>query len=237
MGCFSNVLFCRLALPSSQFLAQAVFDSESIHREALNHQHMSVASFPHNTGTKGAKRFNTCLSFGYENTVEVQTRTRFQPLKTVQSSEYDVHVDIDFRNHNVEVSLGHRILDSDQARHIARVFGKAIQSIMRAPESTVNDVDLFTEHDHKQILKWNGQSKPATPSDYVHQLIAKQAVENPDMQAVCAWDGDLTYGELDESVMTVASHLRKCGVDATSLVPVISDKSRWAVVAMLAVLK
>lgn len=237
VGCFSNTLFCRLSLPSSQFLAQAVFDSESIHREALNHQHVSVDSFQHNTGTKGAKRFNTCLSFGYENAVEATDGPSFQPLKTVQSSEYDIHVDVNFRNNNVAVDLGHRILAPDQARHIARVFGKAIQSIMHAPESTVNDVDLFTEHDHKQILQWNGQSKSATPSDYVHQLIAKKAVENPDMQAVCAWDGDLTYGELDESVMTIASHLRKCGVDAKSLVPVISDKSRWAVVAMLAVLK
>ncbi|RYP76821.1 hypothetical protein DL771_001557 [Monosporascus sp. 5C6A] len=115
-------------------------------------------------------------------------------------------------------------------------FGRAIQTIIDSPTNLVKQVDLFSEHDHKQILAWNSTSQPDTCDRPVHELIAVQASANPDIQAVCAWDGEFTYSELHERSMALAGHLTTSGLKAQTLVPVIMDKSRWAVVAMLAVL-
>ncbi|KAK8092189.1 Nonribosomal peptide synthetase 12 [Apiospora kogelbergensis] len=239
VGCFSNVLACRLHLHPSQAMDELLLVSNENHAESLHHQHVSVHNMQHALGTKGGRLFNTCLSFGYENALHSQSGSRLYHLKTVQHSEYDLNVDVNFRNGEVAVDLGHRILNSEQAGHVAHAFGKAIESLMQAPGgSMVKEMNLFNQHDQEQVLRWNGRSKPEQQKfkGHIHRLIAEHALENSDIQAVCAWDGDLTYGELDELAMTVASHLRNRGVTADSPVPVVVDKSRWAVVAMLGVL-
>ncbi|KAK8006105.1 hypothetical protein PG991_012402 [Apiospora marii] len=235
VGCFSNTLVCSINLHPSRLIDELLMLSDDIHKDSLHHQHVSVNNIQHALGTKGGRLFNTCLSFGYENTLDSQPGSRLYPLKMNQHSEYDVNVDVNFRNGGVAVDMGHRILAPEQANHVARAFGQAIQCLMQVPASTVKDVNLFNDYDQEQVLRWNGRSKPEQTKDHIHRLIAEHAIENSDIQAVCAWDGDLTYGELDELSMTVASHLRNRGVTADSAVPVIVDKSRWAIVAMLGV--
>ncbi|KAI0121391.1 non-ribosomal peptide synthetase [Xylariales sp. AK1849] len=236
VGCYSMTLVCRLAMHSSQFLEQLLIDSEEAHQEALHHQHVSVSDIHHAVQMKGDRLFNTCLSFGYENFQDSLPSAKFQHVEGRQNSEYDLLLDIDFRGGNIVVDVGHRILTSDQAANVAHAFGRAIQTIFEIPGGRVRETDLFSEHDHRQILAWNSQPKTTTPKEHIHEMIAKQAIEYPDIQAVCAWDGDLTYAELDRLSMALASHLCDAGVTRQTPVPVIVEKSRWAVVAMLSVL-
>ena len=99
-----------------------------------------------------------------------------------------------------------------------------------------NLFDLFSQYDHQQILTWNKIAKPNVRGQSITELISSRVSTAPDKQAVCAWDGDLTYSELYNHSMALAGHLMKSGLKPQTLVPVIVDKSRWALVAMLAVL-
>ncbi|RYP04945.1 hypothetical protein DL764_004157 [Monosporascus ibericus] len=166
----------------------------------------------------------------------VFTHNKVHHVRRKLSSEYDISIDVNLRFENVSVDIGHRILNLNQAILVAHAFGRAIRTIIDSPASLVKQVDLFSEHDHKQILAWNSTPQPDTCDRPVHELIAVQASANPDIQAVCAWDGEFTYSELHEHSMALAGHLTTSGLKAQTLVPVIMDKSRWAVVAMLAVL-
>jgi non-ribosomal peptide synthetase component F len=47
VGCFSTEMISRLEVHSSQFIAQLLLDSEEIHQEALQHQHVSVNTIHH----------------------------------------------------------------------------------------------------------------------------------------------------------------------------------------------
>ncbi|RYP84685.1 hypothetical protein DL769_001119 [Monosporascus sp. CRB-8-3] len=165
-----------------------------------------------------------------------RSSNKFHHVRTKLSSEYDISVNVNLRFEKVSVDIGHRILSLRQATLVAHAFGRAIQTIIDSPASLVKQIDLFSEHDHKQILAWNSTSQPDTCDRPVHELIAVQASANPYIQAVCAWDGEFTYSELHERSMALAGHLTTSGLKAQTLVPVIMDKSRWAVVAMLAVL-
>ncbi|KAI1078912.1 hypothetical protein F5B20DRAFT_197822 [Whalleya microplaca] len=68
-------------------------------------------------------------------------------------------------------------------------------------------------------------------------MIQKHRDQRPASQALCSWDGDFTYSELDDYSSLLASHLVKQGVSAEVIVPVCFEKSRWTVIAVLAVLK
>lgn len=237
VGCFSTEMICRLDVYSSQFIAQLLLDSAEIHQEALHHQHVSVNNIHHALETKGRRLFNTCLSFGYEYIAEEPSAgVKFRHVRNMQASEYDVNVDVVFKNGTVVIDLGHRILTSEQASHVGHAFGRAITAIMEITGGQVKEVDLFSEHDHQQILVWNGQPKIAPSKEHVHELIAKNAIEHPDIQAISAWDGVFSYAELDKMSMILAGALSQAGVKHQTPVPIIMDKSRWVVPAMLAVL-
>ncbi|UKZ75699.1 putative secondary metabolism biosynthetic enzyme [Trichoderma virens FT-333] len=64
-------------------------------------------------------------------------------------------------------------------------------------------------------------------------MIHEQALLNPDNLALCAWDGDVTYKELDELSTRLAFRLVDEGVVANQIVPVCFEKSMWATVFML----
>ncbi|EFQ86310.1 hypothetical protein PTT_18488, partial [Pyrenophora teres f. teres 0-1] len=96
--------------------------------------------------------------------------------------------------------------------------------------SNVNEYDIekIWERNHKEI---------PPVERCIHDLYAEQVKVRPDDPAICAWDGDTTYWELDKLSTRLASHLISLGITTEEMVPLCFDKSMWAVVAMLAVLK
>ncbi|KAJ2980329.1 hypothetical protein NQ176_g2704 [Zarea fungicola] len=90
--------------------------------------------------------------------------------------------------------------------------------------------------DMEQILCWNGNI-PKPISALAHDLIQRRVLEQPNQPAVCAWDGDLSYRELDTLASRLAHNLAAQGVGPEILVPLCFEKSKWIIVSMLAVLK
>ncbi|KAI1204509.1 uncharacterized protein F4807DRAFT_331715 [Annulohypoxylon truncatum] len=237
VGSFSMVLPSRLAIPPGESIARLLLDTEDQRRRMLDHQHVPLTRIEHELKIKGGRLFNTCLSFGYEYfSDDVSTNTNCHHVRTEQASESDLNIDVYFHDGNVTLDIGYRILTSEQANTVACAFGGAIEAIIDVPASTVREIDLFSMRDHKQILAWNSMPRVDVSKENVHQLIAKQALLNPDIEAVCSWDGSLSYYDLHRLSRVLARHLFASGLKPQTPVPVIVDKSRWAVVAMLAVL-
>lgn len=90
-----------------------------------------------------------------------------------------------------------------------------------------------------RCLQWLSQrhSLRERVDECVHELILKQCQARPDAQAVCAWDGEITYGELDHLSARLAGHLTRRGVGPEIFVALYFEKSQWAVVALLAVMR
>ena len=88
----------------------------------------------------------------------------------------------------------------------------------------------------EKIWSWNS-TVPEAIEKCVHELFTEQARALPDAPAICAWNGGLTYGELDALSSKLAGHLIHLGVKPEDVVPLCFEKSMWTVVAMLAVLK
>ncbi|TVY82418.1 Nonribosomal peptide synthetase fmpE [Lachnellula suecica] len=71
----------------------------------------------------------------------------------------------------------------------------------------------------------------------LHQLFQKSVQAVPNTTAVQAWDGALTYAELDKLSDKVAKVLSQKGVRTGQYVPFSFEKSMWMVVAILGILK
>ncbi|ROV89092.1 hypothetical protein VMCG_09872 [Cytospora schulzeri] len=71
----------------------------------------------------------------------------------------------------------------------------------------------------------------------VQDLIQEQVAARPDGPAICSWDGQFTYSELDQLSSRLAVHISSWGVGPDVIVPILCDKSSVTIIAMLAVLK
>ena len=100
----------------------------------------------------------------------------------------------------------------------------------------MSSIRLLSAWDEEHIWRWN--RKPLkTVTSCVHHLIEERTRKCPDAHAVCAWDGTLTYAALDDLSSSLGSYLKTLGIGPETFVPLCVEKSKWAVVATLAVLK
>ncbi|KAM3079628.1 hypothetical protein ACMFMG_006040 [Clarireedia jacksonii] len=110
-----------------------------------------------------------------------------------------------------------------------------------APHADLNErlsyqPQSLLDEDKDLIWKWNN-SLPAPVDDLVHDLVSKNVQDNPKAPAVCAWDAELDYEELDDLSSRLSAVLEVQGVKKDVIVPLCFEKSAWTVVAMLAVIK
>ncbi|KAL6855593.1 NRPS [Amphichorda felina] len=113
----------------------------------------------------------------------------------------------------------------------------AILELWRSdPRKSISDVKMISERDLKDIWDWNA-TVPAPVERCVHQIVEARAQAHPSTPAICAWDGDLTYGELDRLSTLLGAHLDELGIGPGALVPLCFEKSMYTAVAMLGVLK
>ncbi|KAK1473053.1 peptide synthetase [Colletotrichum cuscutae] len=68
-------------------------------------------------------------------------------------------------------------------------------------------------------------------------MISETINRQPSRPAICAWDGDLSYAEVDSLSTNLASRLQAMGVVPEDIVVLCFEKSLCAVVSMLAVAK
>ncbi|KAJ5726010.1 nonribosomal peptide synthase [Penicillium malachiteum] len=105
------------------------------------------------------------------------------------------------------------------------------------PDTVLSTISVFSDSDSKQIQDWAGR-KPEPVEECVHKLVESFARETPNSPAIAAWDGEVSYKELDAMSSTLAAMLHsKYKVGPEVFVPLCFEKSKWMIISMLAVLK
>lgn len=120
---------------------------------------------------------------------------------------------------------------------LLHTFHNILMFISTASASnTVNDLNPLTLDDLNQVCEWN-KNVPERRESCLHSVIEQHVQRRPKAPAVCSWDGDLTYAELNILSNKLARHISRLGVGPEVFVPYSFEKSKYAVVATLAVLK
>ncbi|KAL2826232.1 hypothetical protein BDW59DRAFT_161069 [Aspergillus cavernicola] len=127
-------------------------------------------------------------------------------------------------------------MSMEYVKGIASLFQNLLTQVLLPVDIRVADLDIFTDLDWQRISTWNDPS-PQPHDRCIHDIIREQVIHRPHDEAICAWDGALSYRELDRQASTLAYHLQAQGVGPEVLVPLCFDKSMWYFVALLAVLK
>lgn len=137
----------------------------------------------------------------------------------------------------LEASSDPDVLDDMQLQRILGQFQHCLNWLLRSsPHAKVDRLPLLNAEDSASILKWNADV-PGFIENTLHGLMASQASAQPDRLAVEACDGDLTYGELETFSERLCNELRYLGMSPQDAVGFVFEKSRWAIVAILAIMR
>lgn len=127
-------------------------------------------------------------------------------------------------------------VSKDLATSLLHCFNKVVTSIHKSPLTALEDLDLYSDLD--LILMQKFTKEVSTSNDtLLHDMALETARHSPDSPAICSWDGNLTYGELDDLTSRLANRLASIGVGPETFVLSCFEKSTWAIVARLAILK
>lgn len=163
------------------------------------------------------------------------------PVDTRGFESYALILECGVEDDKVEIEARHDslVLSAAQTRRMLLHFEQVARQLWNPSDQiTLNELKMFTESDWAKISEWN-HSVPTLPVDdrCLHELFVEQSRQRPNSPAVCAWDAQLTYRELDEMSTRLASHLQTLLVGPEVIVPICFDKSAYAIISMLAVLK
>lgn len=136
------------------------------------------------------------------------------------------------------VNLFHDLskITATRAAEIASSFSSAVTSIVEGTHDRTGDLRLFSESQLQTFLERLDKT-PESIEGCIHEVVRKYLVSFADSPAICAHDGNFSYDQLFHHVSILTAHLKHLGFGLESVVPVISVKSAWVPVAMIAVLQ
>ncbi|RAK97155.1 acetyl-CoA synthetase-like protein [Aspergillus ibericus CBS 121593] len=120
---------------------------------------------------------------------------------------------------------------------VAHTFAKTLLETLSAhPESMIGELNIVSQRDYDQIMEWN-KDVPQSVETTFHEYFECIAQQMPDCPAIFSRDGNFTYRELDTLSTRLARRLADLGVGLETLVLICFDKSAYAIVSMLGIMK
>ncbi|KAH8688637.1 non-ribosomal peptide synthetase [Talaromyces proteolyticus] len=138
---------------------------------------------------------------------------------------------------SVDVAYDPQILSAGQVERMMQQWEHILHKITRQPTAKVGEIDLLSPRDREDLQGWNTIMPPADRRCLPDLLLA-QGASQPHQLAVSAWDGDFTYRQLVVLTSALARRLKASfAVGPGLFVSICMEKSRWTIVAIIAVLR
>ncbi len=238
-GMLSNILPVRAIITPATTPAQLSQQIARTIREGLRRQRYRIEDIRRDLGTK--KLFSTVVNF-----MAFDYRLRFGdcrgtvhnlsngPVDGVSIAVYDYPTEETLR---IDFDANPNILSPLQLATYIKQFGNFLEAMVRDPEIKIDEIELLSEEEKRQVLEeWN-QTSRAVPDQTVVDLFEAQVERSGAAVAVIFEQEQLSYGELNRRSNRLAHDLRSMGVGAEDRVGIALERSAEMVVALLGVLK
>ena len=151
---------------------------------------------------------------------------------------YPLVMQVLLSGNNVELlcMFNPQVVTEEQLNALTEHMQTALSQLQSA-NSCIGDIRLSSSWDLRQVQRWHGDLNLTPVHACIHELVATSAKANPAKQALYTSTESMTYKDLDAAAHKLARKLRHLGVGPGRFVPLCVDKSVWAIVGMLGILK
>lgn len=229
-----DISVCRLLLNNDRNLEETLQQSKAQSNKVCEN-FTDLAAIKHHLSLDDASLFNTLLTYRTASSLP-----QGDAGDSTATRDYKIAVAAVVSNTVAEIHFTYTsdTLTAAQITHVIDAFDHILNDMMSSSplHRTIGDLDLFPERSCRQIRDWNA-TLPPRMDKCADELIQQQALLHPRAEAVCSWDKNFTYGQLEIVASRLGRFLAKSGVKPEVFVVLCFEKSAWAVVAQLAVLK
>ncbi|KAI0883623.1 acetyl-CoA synthetase-like protein [Annulohypoxylon maeteangense] len=242
VGPVANMLPIRSELRRDMKAIDVAKSLQADYIEHLSRQTLSLTQIRHAARYNNqSPNFNTILNIQKSETGGLRPKkelSQVELVKAADTTEYGLALTITDSEGEYALSLEYdtSLVSSQQADGIVSAFANAMRSVVANPDCPVAGISLVGDGDLKQVRRWD-INELQTRNECVHNLFQITARNIPGNEAIHAWDGSLTYGELDVLTNNVARRLIDLSIQPEEIVPLCFEKSIWGIVAMLGVTK
>ncbi|RAK75433.1 putative nonribosomal peptide synthase [Aspergillus fijiensis CBS 313.89] len=138
---------------------------------------------------------------------------------------------------DISLRFSSTTISDKYAQTIIETLTHLFECLLQSPHAKMSSVSFLGRHASRLLTEWNDPKRLARPGTCIHALILAQCQQQPEAEALCAWDGSVSYAELDRLSSALADRLVSLGVRLETIVPVLFEKSMWTVVAILGILR
>lgn len=239
-GPLIGMLACRVLLKDDTTVADVLDSTQEDMLKGMGHQTVPIASIHNKLGLGTSALFNSVISLQkmQEEPESGDQEVNIRIVDGDDNTDYDVCIQVTDRPSVIEITITSPTdIVGSCGPQVANLLGMAISIIVQSkPESKLVNLDLLDDKHTRQISNWNSQV-PQAIRQCLHTSFYEQVSLGPNRQAVDAWDGEFTYQELHVLSTQLALYLISTGVVPNSKIPIWFEKSRWAIVAMIAIMK
>ncbi|XHG07602.1 hypothetical protein AWENTII_010738 [Aspergillus wentii] len=240
VGPMINMTVTRIQLQDGLSLAEAAKKVQDDNLAASHHQRTSLGEIHHALQLGGRRLFNSTVSYKRElvaNPADASSLTA-KTISAEDPTEYDVNVDVIGGRNRLRLSLQYAtsLLDDRLAHRVLDSLQSTLRFLIHNASCQLRNVEVISPTDVELLRQWN-MVIPEPKHRMVHDRIAEKNCLSPSSPAVTSWDGQLTYADLNQLADRLAWQLTKLGIHKEVMVGLCFEKSMWAIVSMLAVLR
>ncbi|XHF97288.1 hypothetical protein AWENTII_000881 [Aspergillus wentii] len=237
-----NIMACRMNASGNSLLKDVLHQVHNDYVESLPYRTASLIDIQHTLKLSDTKLFNSGVSYRKlppKNSSGRNSEIEFSEIGSIYDpAEASVFVNIEVAETDAQIELNYwtTALSDGQAENVASVFIQALNNIIDHQDQEIGRLDALSQTHKAQIAAWNSHMAQAV--DYcIQDIFDEKAQLQPAASAIITSDSEFSYSQVNELSSCLASYLAMVGVAEGSLVPISFDKSAWAVISMLAVLK
>lgn len=244
LGMFLNTLPLRLSL-STQLVAQAIQETQQHLAEMLDYEHASLALAQQcSSVAPQSPLFTALINYRYDGGSR-QTEIQAQSLDLLYAEErtnYPMVLSINdhgLRGFSLDVQVARSVGSERVAAMMVTVLSNLVAT--QAVSKPIHQIGVVPDSE-LQYLQRLAQGNPhpkvhEIAHENVVNLFARHAKKYPADVALRDVSGEMSYGELDKASNQLAHQLIHAGVGAEQRVALCFDRTRYSIIAMLAVLK
>ncbi|MEB7831147.1 non-ribosomal peptide synthetase [Staphylococcus xylosus] len=158
---------------------------------------------------------------------------------TNTKAKFDLNMMIeDDEAYKVSLEYAAELFEPQTVERMLNHYLKILSEVVQHPAQNISDIDMTTEEERTQILGAFNDTYAELPNKQTFvERFEKQVANTPDQTAITFEGESLTYKELNVRVNQLAHKLRAEGVEANSLVGLMTNRSIEMMVSIYGILK
>lgn len=210
------------------------------HRDIFRHRDISLGEILHGIKSKtdsSGRLFDAAFSFQNART-DIPAKTEWFGNGWLEVP-LSVHIDDRDSLGSFTLTIDFRTAvfpQSSEVKLLARRFIHILKQVISV--KNIGEISVLPDDESDMLIRrFNETSVDFASDKCVHEAFSELAAKTPDRTALVFRGKSFTYAQLEEMSRALAAFLRDKGISRGDIVPIISGRSPYLIIAMLAVMK